>query len=226
MEDVRIRKRLLLVSEHPRFFEAPENSFQSRGCDVFTAMGGPQAVEFLQTHSADLAIFDGLPSDCTPGQFSGYLSEGRNIVLLLPKETASNGWSALEGVHILEAPVSRRALLKLTSQLLGVPPRKFVSILVQVRVTKPKPTTVFGKTQDISMSGLLVETSQTLLLHDKVGVSFLIPGAGQMVQAEAVVMREVVRPGGARRYGLHFLPLDEESTTILQKCLSGAFNQK
>ncbi len=220
------RKRLLLVGDDPRFFEAPENSFQCRGCDVFTAGDGAEALAFQEKHGADLTIFHGLPKACEADDWAGYLEEGRNVILVLAEGESDNRWTSLEGVHTLDSPITSRALLRVTSNLLGVPNRKFISILVQVRVSQPKPTTVFGKTQDISESGMLVETSQTLLLHDTVGVSFLIPGAGQMVQAQAVVMREVVRAGGARRYGLHFLPLSEESAGIIQKCLSGASSQK
>ena len=52
-------------------------------------------------------------------------------------------------------------------------------------------------------------------------MSFLIPGAERMIQASAVVMREVRGQDGSRRYGLQFQSLSDEDHTIVQQFLGG-----
>lgn len=209
------RKCVLLISEQPQFFEEPENAFQSRGCDVFTALSWSEGAAFISAHNVDLVIGHGVPS-VDPSQIAGE----RDVILVCDGDAGA--WAKVDGVHVLQAPVQGRKLLKLTSSLLGVNDRKYISILVQVRVGSPKPTTIFGKSRDLSDGGILVETNQTLMLHDKVVVSFLIPGAERMIQSESLVMREVVRPGGARRYGLKFLSLGEEDQGIVREFLAGS----
>ena len=217
-----MRKRVLLVSEDPAFFDAPENAFQTRGCDVFTAMGGDEAFDFLASHDVDLILSRGVPGNVSAPDLD---EKRRDIPVVLITPAGQKGglsvYSSLPGIHVLDEPVTGKALLKLSSQLLRTDDRKFLSILVQVRITKPKATTVFGKSRDLSVSGLLVETNQTLLMHDQVVVSFLIPGAERMIQTQALVMREAPRPAGSRRYGLQFLALSDEDTEIIRAFLAG-----
>ena len=214
-------KKVLLVSSDPNYFEDPGHAFQMRGCDVFTAMSGEEAVDFLNRYGADLTIFNGVPENVQPEAVEA-IAQGVIIVLA---EGSDGGWTAVESAHVLKAPYEGKKLLKLSSKLLGAVDRKYISILVQVRVTQPKATTIFGKSRDLSDTGILVETNQTLLMHDHVVVSFLIPGADRMIQTEALVMREVVRTGGARRYGLKFMSLPEEDQVIVTDFLGGKLAQ-
>lgn len=214
-------KRVLLVSDEPAFFDAPENAFQTRGCDVFTAMDGSDALEFLSTHGADLVLTKGAPDGFSASKVGKVLGDAQ-LVIVAPKSDHGglSAFKKIENVHIMDAPIGGKALLKLTASLLDISDRKFISILVQVRVTKPKTTTIFGKSRDLSAGGLLVETNQQLILHDKVVVSFLIPGAERMIQADAAVMREVPK-SGSRRYGLKFIGLQDEDEIIIGDFLSG-----
>jgi hypothetical protein len=209
------RKRVLLVSDDPRFFENPENAFQSRGADVFTAMSDTEAVSFIDAHGADLIIHHGVPASVSSTDFGRVITEGRSLILVVAADANTRGFGKLERVHVIMEPVEGRALLRLSHNELGVADRKYISILVQVRVTEPKVTTIFGKSRDLSDGGILVETHQSLVIHDMVVVSFLIPGADRMIQSEALVMREVVRAGGGRRYGLKFHNLPEADREII-----------
>lgn len=217
-------KTVLLVSDDPTFFEEPENVFQSRGVDVFTAMTGAEAIEHLSEHGADLTICSGIPADVAAKQLAKAL-DGTSLILLLTGGESAGAWERIPECHVVTTPVQGRELLKLSSKVLDVLDRKYISILVQVRVSRPKATTIFGKSKDLSATGILVETSQTLMLHDQVVVSFLIPGADRMVQSDALVMREVVRAGGQRRYGLKFLSLPDEDQEIVHEFLGGQLAQ-
>ncbi len=209
----------------PTFFESPEHAFQVRGCDVFTAMSGADALAFIQSHGASLVICRGLPQGVAPQTLHAALGPDSHMVLICGKDDdakAVETWKKLGGVHVVEEPISGKSLLKLTARLMAIPNRKYISILVQVKVQAPKPTTIFGKSRDISEHGVLVETNQTIGLHETVVVSFLIPGADRMIQSQALVAREVDAGGGTgRRYGLKFLNLSEEEQRIVAEYLSG-----
>ena len=214
------RKVVLLVSEDPKFFELPNNAFQSRGCDVFTAMNAGDALGFVEAHDTALVILHGVPQEVDGARFNQALGNGSGIVVLREGENEGE-WSSYDRFEVVPSAGSSKALLRASVRVLGVPERKYVSILVQVRVTRPKQTTVFGKSRDLSETGILVETSQALAIHDIVTVSFLIPGAERMIQASAVVMREVRGQDGSRRYGLQFQSLSDEDHTIVQQFLGG-----
>ena len=218
------RKKVLLVGSDPLFFEAPEHSFQVRGCDVFTATSGQEARAFLARHSVDLVLCDGAPSGVTANSIRQVLDEHVPVVVVAPPGDGGadvQPWRQLPDTHVIDRPVTGKAVLKLTRRLLNIADRKYISILVQVRVTEPKPTTIFGKSKDLAEGGLLVETNQTLTVHDRVVVSFLIPGADRMIQSDAFVVREAVRPEGPRRYGLKFIDIGAEDEAIIRAYLSG-----
>ncbi len=219
------RKKLLLVTPDPRFFDLPENSFQSRGCDVFTAVDAAEAIAFLGEHSVDLVISRGEPAGATLEALHGAMRGDSKLIVVPEPGQDMAALRRLQRVHTLDAPTDGKSdgkgLLRLSAKILEVPERKYISILVQVRLTKPKPTTIFGKSRDLSDGGLLIETSQQLTIYDQVIVSFLIPGADRMVQTDALVVREVPKPDGGRRYGLRFLSLSDEDRTIITEFISG-----
>ena len=216
-------KQVLLVSSDPNFFEAPEHTFQARGCDVFAVMSGGEAGEYLNEHPVDLVISRGVPQ----GVDSAAVCEpnGTKVpVVLIPSEeddqAAVQKYNERGHVFVLKEPLQGRPLLKITRKLLQIQDRKFISILVQIRVTEPKPTTIFGKSRDLAEGGLLFETNQQLVVHSKVVVSFLIPGADRMIQADALVIREVMGNDGVSRYGIKFLTLTEEEQRIIAEYLA------
>jgi DNA-binding response OmpR family regulator len=221
-------KNVLLVSTDANFFEAPENAFQSRGCGVYATMSGEEALKFAQDREIDLAICRGALDGVDPVEFCDSVGDANNVIIIAGDGDSKERLEAfrkIEGVHVLMAPLVGRALLKLTRKILGVHDRKFISILVQVRVPEPKPTTIFGKSRDLSPGGLLFETSQLIVLHTRVQVSFLIPGADRMVQAQAMVIREVTADDGTRRYGLKFIALEEAERKIIENYVAGIGGQ-
>ncbi len=213
-------KTVLIVSEDPKFFEDPDNAFEARGCDVFVAMSGKEAITFLTEHGAHLVLCNGPPPGADPSDITAVLGDCKLIVIAREADDVE-AWRAEQSFQVIKAPVEGKSLLKLTTKVLGMPDRKYISILVQVRVALPKATTIFGKSRDLSETGIMVETNQTLTVHDTVVVSFLIPGADRMIQNEALVTREAVKPGGGRRYGLKFLGLAEEDASIVADFVSG-----
>jgi hypothetical protein len=224
-----MNKRILLVSDEPRFFESSENTFQTRGCEVFTAMNGNEAVGFLKQYGAHLVLCQGPPLDVSPADMTSAMGSNSDMVIVAAPQDSTEHMStyrSLSSITIVDLPVVGKQLLKITSKLLGSANRKFISILVQVKVTRPKVTTIFGKSRDLSETGLLVECSAPLVLYDKVSVSFLIPGAEKMVQTEAFVTRDVGGSGRARRYGLKFVALKAEERGIIEDFLAGKITEK
>lgn len=214
------KKVVLLVSAEPRFFEERDNAFQARGCDVFTAMDGPGAIEFLTQRSADLVICHGAPEGASAAQIRNAVGNDDALIVIAAPGHDVSAYQAAADVHVVEPAEDSKPLLKLTTRLLGAPARKYIAILVQVRVTNPKPTTIFARSRNLSDSGIAVDVNnQALTVHDQVTVSFLIPGADRMIQVAGLVTRETEREDGKRRYGIQFLSLPEEEREMIANFL-------
>jgi len=215
------RKKVLLISSDPRFFEVPENLFQSRGCDVFAISDGAEALSFIIDHGVDLVISRGEPTGASIQTLHQAIGTKAHIIVVPTPGGDFSSVLQLPNVQFLQGSGDGKALLRLSSKLLDVPDRKYISILVQVRLTKPKPTTIFGKSRDLSEGGILIETTQLLGIYDQVVVSFLIPGADRMIQTDALVVREVPKADGGKRYGLRFLSVTDEDRTIIAEFIVG-----
>jgi DNA-binding response OmpR family regulator len=216
-------KQVLLVSPEPNFFEDPEHTFQARGCDVFAVMSGGEAKEFLLERNVDLLICRGVPQGVDVATVCEPQGTAIPVVLISGPDddlAAVKAYNDRKNVYVVKEPMKGRPLLKLTRKLLDTPQRKFISILVQVRVAGAKPTTIFGKSRDLSEGGLLFETNQGLTVHTQVVVSFLIPGADRMIQADALVIREVEGGGGGSHYGIKFLNIIDEEKQIISEYLA------
>ncbi|MFT5430142.1 MAG: hypothetical protein ACI9OJ_000815 [Myxococcota bacterium] len=215
------KKVVLLISSDPRFFERRENAFQARGCNVFTAMDGTQATAFLADHGADLVISLGAPEGVDAATIRNAVGDDNRLVIVANKGHDVDDYRAASDVHIVETGDESVTLLKLSSKLLSAPARKYVAILVQVRVTQPKPTTIFARSRNLSDSGIGVEVNnQALTVHDQVTVSFLIPGADRQIQAEGLVTREMLKDDGKRRYGIQFLSLGDYEREMIENFIA------
>lgn len=212
-------KRVLLVSEVPNFFEEADHIINRRGVEAYPALDLSYGGEILVRIPMDLLILD-----CTNGAYDADqlfddLSE-LNARIQLPsilvvpvaqEESMRNHFSSIASVFIVPFPISSKYLFDLSNRLLSVANRKYVRVLVQVRVTGSEPEagqqTHFAFSRNVSETGMLLETEAPFGVGQTVGVSFMLPGGagGGAIEARAEVVRVQEDPATtARYYGLRF----------------------
>jgi len=121
---------------------------------------------------------------------------------------------------ILVKPVNPAELFSRMSELLVVPQRQDIRSFLHASVKAREGNSSFlGVSQNISISGLLMETDRILDLGDR--VSFSIEIGRREVAADCVVMRLDKSVPGKVMYGVKFLNLDTKSLVLIDQYVRG-----
>jgi c-di-GMP-binding flagellar brake protein YcgR len=115
-------------------------------------------------------------------------------------------------------PVDSALLLKKAQDLLDVSWRESYRVLLSVNITgTSKENAFFCRSENISTTGLLVETDRALKEGDRVVCSFFLPGARQIV-APGEIVRSIdsAQNAGQRRYGVKFGRLTPEARSAIE----------
>jgi CheY-like chemotaxis protein len=119
---------------------------------------------------------------------------------------------------VLRMPITATQLLKQAQLLLDIPLRESYRVLLSVKVEgKSDAKSFFCRSENISVTGLLLETDRPLALKDRIECSFFLPGSRQLV-----VRGEIVRKVGssertdASLYGVQFITLAPELKTAIE----------
>ncbi len=119
---------------------------------------------------------------------------------------------------VLRLPVTAAQLLKQAQFLLDIPLRESYRVLLSVKVDgKNDDKTFFCRSENISVTGLLLETERSLAVKDRIECSFFLPGSKQLA-----VRGEIVRKVGssgrtdASLYGVQFIALAPEIRAAIE----------
>jgi len=201
-----------------------KNSFLNRAdVTVFTAASTDEALKIHRAQNADLFIahldMPGMSIDRFSSQISEELQSRRILMIMV----CANNTGAIEhcsrcGAHaVMLRPVNPPLLLAKAQQFLGISWRDTFRVLLSATVEgKSGNDTFFCRSEDISPSGMLIETEKTLPPGGRVMCSLILPD-GTKVQAAGEVARTLQQASGAgtNRYGIRFSKLSPETQRIL-----------
>ena len=117
---------------------------------------------------------------------------------------------------VIQKPVDAFDLFSKISELITVPQRKDMRVLLRVSVEgRQEETSFIATSYNISISGMLLETKRELNKGDKLTCSFNIAHAE--VSAQCLIMRVDKTDKGRFRYGAKFLGLDTRSIIVIEQ---------
>lgn len=117
---------------------------------------------------------------------------------------------------VIEKPVDPFDLFSKLSELIIIPRRKDMRVLLHVSVAGRQQESVFIATSyNISISGMLLETRRELNKGDNLSCSFNI--AHTEVDAHCLVMRVEKTDAGRFRYGVKFMGLDTKTIVLIEQ---------
>jgi len=181
-------------------------------------------LSFCRTERPDLVISQlDLPGRDSLGLFESLRDGGllRNTALIMvhagrPGEAELAQQCGADAV--LRMPVTAAQLLKHAQLLLDIPLREPYRVLLSVKVEgKTDEKAFFCRSENISVTGLLLETERPLALKDRIECSFFLPGSRQLV-----VRGEIIRkvgssgPTDASLYGVQFIALAPEIRAAIE----------
>ncbi len=127
---------------------------------------------------------------------------------------------------VFRMPVTAAQLLKQAQFLLDIPLRESYRVLLSVKVEgKSNEKAFFCRSENISATGLLLESDRALEVRDKVECSFFLPGSRQLV-VRGEIVRQVGAAAGkdANLYGVQFSALAPDVKAAIESFLEKKVN--
>lgn len=206
-------KKVLLVNDLNTLIEKERTILNRSDIKIFTAASGEEALIVHRKEKVDLIIADldmaGMSGDelCCAIRDNEELEYVPFIIVCRGSESDLHRVARCKANVNVTKPIRPLQLLESVSKLLDIPERKSYRVLLKAMVNgKFNNNPFFCSSQDISASGLLLETDKALEKGDIMNCSFFLPGAAKIV-TEAEVVRVVKSGDGTPRYGTRYVSL-------------------
>jgi CheY-like chemotaxis protein len=143
-----------------------------------------------------------------------------SIIIICPDNAADIERSAqCKANVVLAMPVDPALLLEKVRQLLEVSWRESYRVLVSVIVEgSNRDVPFFGRSGNISSTGMLIESEKVLEKGDQLTCSFFLPGSAR-IKTIGEIVRVLKQAGGSktRQYGVRFSPLASEARSAIEE---------
>lgn len=188
-----------------------EGLLARRGDAVVVVPSGAAAIKLLPSGRPRLVILQQHISDMDIPHFCRIVRDGettRTVSLLLIADEGDEAIAALSlaaGCNdVIHRPFDEGDLDERVGKLAAVPVRKELRTLVKLALSMERAGQFFlGQSQNVSSSGILVQTNQILAPEARVNIQFYLQNDPVPMRVEAQVVRAEFL-GGAARYGMRF----------------------
>lgn len=210
----------IIVSSDIKVLIAQQKSFFDRAdVQVFTADSNEEALKIHQTEKVNLIIAQQKRLGMSSRQFCSLIRENpelsRVLIILvcanIPSEIEES--SKCRADAVLTRPVNTADLQEKAQDLLDIFQRAALRVLLKVTVDGTVGTlSFFCRSVNISITGMLFETEQNLVIGDMITCSFFLPATVQ-INAAAEVVRNIKQAHGfgPTLYGVRFTALSPET---------------
>jgi len=207
----RIRMKKIIVTDTLKdFVEQNATVFTGQGYKTFFVRSGEEALDVHRNERVDLIIIEPDFSDLSCEQVCSAIRRDGALKRVSMLVVCSDKLSEIErcqqcGANDYIQPLTPAIFLRKATRLLDVSERTSYKVIVKVlREEGGETTHFFCTSQNISRSGLLLETDRVLNKGDKVTCSFFLPNSFRIV-SQGEVVRIVERVDGSNDYGVKFI---------------------
>ena len=214
----------ILIAEALKSYIAKEKSFLKRGdITVYSAATTDDMLKVHRSEKVSLIIsqidMPGMSAEQLCAQIRNNEALRQVSLLMISPDTSSDRERAsrCKPNAIMTLPVNTAQLLEKAQLLLDIPWRGSFRVLLSVAVEgDDKGNAFFCGSENISSSGLLIETDRAILKNDRVTCKFFLPGSEQIV-VRGEVVRIMKRDAGKNvyQYGIRFLEIDQSAQTSI-----------
>lgn len=212
-------KKVILSPDIRALLTQRKTSLDRSDIELFTADTNEEALMIHRAEQAHLIISQLKRSGMSSRELCSIIREDPGLSRISIMLICANIPSELEECArcranaVLTRPPNAAVLLEKAQELLSISSRTAYRCLLSVAVESiVGKTPFFCKSENISATGMLIETDQALAIGDRVSCSFFLPG-GSRITATADVVREAgqAHGSGAVRFGLRFTGISPES---------------
>lgn len=219
-------KNILIASSSPAFIERNLNLLRRTDFRIFTAESSSEAMPIIGSEIIDLVLLDIQLSDMTGELFCQQVSalalESRSFILLVCNDNQDD-FSRLKesgADALLARPVKPLQLVKTVGQFLTVQLVRSRRVHLRVKVISKKDAIeFFCISNNISLTGMLIETEISLDLGCMILCQFSIPGSID-VEIHGEIVRSLRMIDGAHQYGINFTSLNRSSRHEIDKYIA------
>jgi len=214
----------ILIAEALKSYIAKEKSFLKRGdITVYSAATTDDMLKVHRSEKVSLIIsqidMPGMSAEQLCAQIRNDEALRQVSLLMISPDTSSDRERAsrCKPNAIMTLPVNTAQLLEKAQLLLDIPWRGSFRVLLSVAVEgDDKGNAFFCGSENISSSGLLIETDRAISKNDRVTCKFFLPGSEQIV-VRGEVVRIMRRDAGKNvyQYGIRFLEIDQSAQSLI-----------
>ena len=193
---------------------------RSPDLSIIGARSGEEVLELHREHQASLLILDvlmpGVPAEeiCRRVRADPVM---RKVSLIVIGTAASMAALKRCGANrSFLRPLDQEDFLGAVRSLIEVAARKDYRVLVGVHISGTvRSTPFFGRSENISSTGILFSTNRRLDVGDRPELSLVLPGQGQ-VHVVSEILRAEPDPGKHPKYGARFIDPSHQAHQMIE----------
>lgn len=115
---------------------------------------------------------------------------------------------------LLIKPINHEELITTAMRLLHIKKREQIRVLMKIAVVGKAKDTFYATSQNISVSGIFVESDKNISKGDKTSIIFYL--RTNKIEIDGQVARKTEKTKDLFQYGIKFLSLDDESRSLIE----------
>jgi len=211
--------KILVTETLEKYVQNTQSIFPKADIWINVASSTEEMLEIHSCENFDLLILEldtpimGGDTLCTTIREDGSLKDV-SILLVSPYEKqALDRCVACGANYIITEPVSQEAFTSKVRDLIQVPERKKMRILMNIVVNGNHKDHFYSTSRNISSNGILLETNRKLSMNDVLHFSFLV--RMKRIEVNGEVVRIEQKAPNLFQYGIKFLDIDPESKDFI-----------
>ncbi|HXY54439.1 MAG TPA: PilZ domain-containing protein [Nitrospirota bacterium] len=217
-------KKIIIAQDISSILQQKNSFLQRADIKVFTAASNDELLKIHRDERADLIItqldMPGMATEKFCSLVRGDSELGAvSIIMICTNNSADIELSSrCRANAVILRPISPALILAKAQQLLDITWRETYRVLISLSVDgNTNDTPFFCRSQNISTSGMLIETDKTIPHGDRVICSFFLPESIR-IQATGEIVRIPQQATGAtlKQYGVKFSNLTHEAKQALE----------
>jgi DNA-binding NtrC family response regulator len=215
-------KKIMVVNSTAGTAERQKKMLSRDDFTVLTAVTAEQALEAHSSRPVDLIVVGLDLKDMPADEFCARIRQDDNLChvsIVIVGHNADKDATLVtrcKANAFIALPLQPAAFLEKIGQILQIPVRKSYRVLFKVTVTGSRgEDSFFCNSQNISASGVLLETAKTLGNGANITCSFFLPGAGKITTSGEIA--RVIKKDDTYHYGVKFVDIKPAFRSAIDK---------
>jgi CheY-like chemotaxis protein len=215
-------KKIIIAGSAKSIVEKERNILSRSYFDIFTTTSAKEAFEIHQNEKVDLIVIDEDMRDMRGDELCSAIRNNEelkyvSIILLCSSTEAEIRRCKNSGANlVMLKPYEPQKLFDEVVKLINVPVRKDMRVITSLNIEgKADDISFIGKSENISISGILIKTDRVFVKGDVLTCSFHIDSERLTLKGE--IVRVVNSLPDLNHYGIRFVDINPLPQRLIEK---------